>query len=743
MAEEQNQDEQPRRHPRRLARPHPPMNPAEPTAGPAEQPAPSGSADAPAPPSPAGRAPGPGAASPAAPAAPPPRSDVDRPELDRTELLRGTRPGDHYLRLTSHPDFRRARTGYLVAHEGSFEPKSRFGRIQARLRRLLIGRPLASAREAHERVNVFTGLAVFASDNISSSAYATEEIMRVLVLAGVGALSLTMPITIAIVLVLAVVVTSYQQTIRAYPSGGGSYIVASDNFGPLAGLVAAAALLADYVLTVAVSIAAGVAALTSVFPVLFDSRVLIGVACVIVLCLGNLRGIRESGAIFAAPTYVYLVAIFGLLGYGLVRFVLGNLPTYEAPAAWREAHGTQALGLFLILRAFSSGSVALTGTEAVSNGVPAFKPPEARHAQTVLIMMGTCFGTIFLGMSFLAGHLGILPDPSEQETVVSQLARTLVGDGTPYHYLVQLSTALLLVLAANTAFADFPRLASILARDRFLPRTFQFRGDRLAFTGGIVVLAFVAALLVIAFKGSVTNLIPLYTVGVFLAFTLSQGGMVRHWWKLRDEERTWRLRAAINGVGAVTTGVVAVQVAASKFLLGAWMVLLLIPLLIGMMWVIRRHYLRLDEAERPETPLTPTEIRPRVIIPIAKLNVPAQQALAFARAIVKDQAVTMVHVADSREEAEALRAEWERLPHGEANLIIIESPFRSLVGPFLRYIDALQEARPQETIMVILPEYVPRRWWEHLLHNQTALRLKAALLFRPGVIVANVPYHLG
>jgi amino acid transporter len=329
-------------------------------------------------------------------------------------------------------------------------------RAYARFKRVLVGRPLASHEEPHERVSVFTGLSVFASDNISSSAYATEEIMRVLALAGVAALTLTLPITVAIVAVMAIVVLSYQQTIGAYSSGGGSYIVASDNLGRMAGLTAAGALLTDYILTVAVSIAAGVAALTSIFPGLFELRVEVGVGFVVLLCLGNLRGIRESGMIFTAPTYVYLVSIFGLLGYGFFLFLMGDLPPYRAPAEWHEVSGLEALGLLLILRAFASGSVALTGTEAVSNGVPAFKPPEARHAQLVLILMGASFASIFLGISFLASQLGILPDPTEEETVISQLTRTLVGEGSPFHYLVQLSTALLLVLAANTAFADFP-----------------------------------------------------------------------------------------------------------------------------------------------------------------------------------------------------------------------------------------------------------------------------------------------
>lgn len=664
---------------------------------------------------------------------------------DRAQTVRGRLPGNRYVRpdrrlpgqLPSVGDY------HVLPGAAPPAPKGGFRGAIVQTKRVLLGRPIASSDEPHERVSVFTGLAVFASDNISSSAYATEEIMRVLILAGVGALTYTLPITIVIVAVLAIVVTSYQQTIRAYPTGGGSYIVANDNLGPLPGLVAAGALLVDYVLTVSVSIAAGVAALTSVFPSLFAHRVGLGVAFIVLICLGNLRGIRESGAIFSAPTYVYLVSIFALLAFGFARYALGDLPHYTAPAAWRAAHGTESLGLLLILRAFSSGSVALTGTEAVSNGVPAFKPPEAKHAQTVLIMMGSCFGIIFLGISFLAGHLGILPDPTEQETVISQLTRLLVGSGSPFLYLVQVSTALLLVLAANTAFADFPRLLSILARDRWVPRLFAFRGDRLAFNGGILLLTALAVVLVIAFHGSVTNLIPLYTVGVFVAFTLSQSGMVVHWWRLRAEQPRWRLRAAINGLGAVTTGIVAIEVAISKFLLGAWMVLILVPILVVVMWAIGQHYRRMVGAQRPETPLDPAQVHLRPMIPIANLAVPAQQALAFARAIAPDEAITLVHVTDDVAAADHLRQEWERWPHGGARLVVVESPYRSLSGPLLRYIGEVERAHPSDTLMIILPEYVPGRWWEHLLHNQTALRLKAALLFHPGIIVANVPYHVG
>ncbi|MBI4492953.1 MAG: APC family permease [Chloroflexi bacterium] len=664
------------------------------------------------------------------------------PDLEHRQVVRGKLPGTRYVRIVRPfaREFRRQAPGHLVATERVLAPRGRLGQAVELLRRLLIGPRIPTERELHERVGVGKGLAVFASDNISSSAYATEEIMRVLVVAGTGALALTLPITLVIIAVLAIVVTSYQQTIRAYPSGGGSYIVASDNLGPLPGLTAAGALLTDYILTVSVSIAAGVAALTSIAPELFDYRVALGVAFVVLLCLGNLRGIRESATIFAAPTYVYLVAIFGLLAFGLFRLATGTLPPYEAPAEWSQAQGAEGLGLLLILRAFASGSVALTGTEAVSNGVPAFKPPEPRNARIVLILMGACFGVIFLGMSVLAGQLGLLPDPSEEETVVSQLARTLVGAGTPYHYLVQVSTALILVLAANTAFADFPRLASILGRDRYLPRQFQYRGDRLAFSTGIIVLAVVAAVLIVAFQGSVTNLIPLYTVGVFVAFTLSQTGMVRHWWRLRQQEPGWQWRAVFNGVGAVATGVVALVVGVAKLALGAWMVLILIPILIAMMWAIQRHYNEVEDAltlDLPDTPL-PRREPPHVVVPVSRLDRAALEALAFAQSISPD--VVAVHVTDDRDQAEQMKRRWERWG-GEVQLVIVESPYRALIPPLLAYIDAIEQQGPKQPITVILSEFVPRHFWEWLLHNQSALRLKLHLFFRPNTIVVDLPYH--
>ena len=617
-------------------------------------------------------------------------------------------------------------------------PSRGLGGRLASLTRLLVGRRIASAQELHERIGPIKGLAVFASDNISSSAYATEEIMRVVVVAGAGALALTLPLTMAIVAVLAIVVISYQQTIRAYPSGGGSYIVASDNLGRGPGLVAAAALLTDYVLTVAVSVAAGVAALTSIFPGLFDLRVVVAVACVGALWLGNLRGIRESATIFAVPTYLYLVAIYVLLALGIWQAATGSLP-HIAPVA-RPGSALDGIGLFLVLRAFAAGSVALTGTEAVSNGVPAFRPPEARNAGAVLILMGLFFGSIFLGVSFLAAQIGVIPDPTEQETVISQVTRAIVGADTPFHYLMQISTALLLVLAANTAFADFPRLASILARDRFLPRQFQFRGDRLAFSVGIVVLAVLAALLIVAFGGSVTNLIPLYTVGVFIAFTLSQAGMVRHWLRLRGSVRGWRWRAALNGLGAVATGLVAIIVGVVKFALGAWMILLLIPALIGLMWLIARHYT--DVESSLATPWTDPRLprtAPRVIVPIARMDRPSLEALRYARSISLD--VTAVHVTDDRARIEELQRDWTAWG-GPVKLVILESPYRALIAPLLAYIDAVEASEPRRPTTIVLAEFVPRHLWEFPLHNQTALRLKLRLFFRPNTVVVDVPFHL-
>jgi amino acid transporter len=668
-----------------------------------------------------------------------------RPEhpLEVRQDVRGHRPGDRYIRIVRPYEelFELGHGGELVATERTVLQRPGWTKSLRGLRTFLIGRPISSEREEHERLTKLKALAIFSSDNISSSAYATEEMMRILVFAGIGALSLTLPLTMAIIVVLAIVATSYRQTIRAYPNGASAYLVASDTLGTAPGLVAAAALLIDYVLTVAVSISAGVAAITSIFPQAYPERVLIAVAAVVILSLGNLRGIRESGSIFMAPTYLYIVAVAGLIGMGLAQFVAGDLGAYPVPAEWPEewaSEGVQPLALFLVLRAFSSGAVALTGTEAISDGVPAFKPPEWRNARTTLTWAAAIFGSLFLGISFLSSTVGIVPDPSEQQTVLSQLTRHVAGDGF-YLYLVQFATALLLLLAANTSFADFPRLSSFLARDEFMPRQFAFRGERLAFTTGILALAGFAIVLLVAFSASVTALIPLYTLGVFLAFTLSQGGMVVRWW--RRQEPGWRRGIAINGAGAVTTGVVALIVVASKFTSGAWMVVVAIPVLVSMLFAIRGHYRsvagHLALAQVPAE--ARTAVQPIVIVPIARLDEPARQAIAFANSISNE--ATAVHVTNDADAADDLRSDWPNWS-GNAELVVIESPYRALVGPLLAYLDVVQHRNPGRPVLVVLSEFVPRHWWENLLHNQTALRLKLRLFGRPNTIVADVPYRI-
>ncbi len=658
------------------------------------------------------------------------------------EHIRSSHPGDHYIRISRHPAFQRVRPGIITPREGAGAPTTRGGRIIGSVRRRLLGAPIASSEEMENRVGIPRGLAIFASDNISSSAYATEETMRVLLLAGISALTLTLPITLAVIVVLGIVIISYLQVIEAYPDGGGSYVVAHENLGPLAGVTAAAALLTDYVLTVAVSVSAGIAALSSAFPSIHAHRVAFALVVIAAMTLVNLRGIRESGRIFSFPTYAYLISVLAVLGYGLARFLSGDLPEYVPPAGFEDEAGTQALTVLLILRAFASGSVALTGTEAVSNGVPAFQRPEVRNARITLVIMGLLFATIFLGFSFLANELGIIPDPHEIETVNSQISKTLIGDG-PFFYIIQLSTALLLVLAGNTAFNGFPMLASILAKDRYLPRQFSYRGDKLAFTGGILLLAIVASFLVWAFDGSVTGLIPLYTVGVFLAFTLSQAGLVKRWWTLRGSVSRWRLRLISNALGAAVTGIVAIVVGVSKFLLGAWIVLILIPVLVWMMWKINRHYRNARDAElgAPEINLNPRQIEVRAIVPVGNLRLSARQAIAYALALAPAERVTVVHITDDPEVDDEIRREWRTLGY-DCQFVVIESPYRSLLGPFVAYIDAVQETHPQSTLSVIIPEHVPRHWWERLLHNQTAFRIRSALLYHPNIVIINVPFHI-
>jgi amino acid transporter len=666
--------------------------------------------------------------------------DVD-PHLEVRERRRGKRPGDAYVRIFRpfEDEFRRGDEGGLIATERTVLHRRGWTAKLRRLRTVLIGRPIHSDREEHERLTKVKALAIFSSDNLSSSAYGPEEIMRVLVLAGVGAISLTLPIAALITVMLAIVTLSYRQTIKAYPHGASSYIVASDNLGPLLGVLAAAALLIGYVVTVAVSISAGVAALTSIVPELYPERVLIGVAAVAILMLGNLRGIRESGTIFMVPTYAYVAIMLAIVGYGLFRSVTGGIVPFDAPESWRAAEsGTQALGLFLVLRAFSQGAVALSGVEAVSDGVPAFKPPEWRNARTTLTWASAVFAVLFVGIAFLAMTSGIVPDPTEQQTVLSLLVRQIVGEG-PVLVVAQIATALILVLAANTSFSDFPRLSSFLARDEFLPRQFAYRGERLAFTTGIVFLSVTAAGLLVGFDASVSGLIPLYTLGVFIAFTLSQSGMLVRWW--RGREAGWRSGLAINGLGAATTAVVTVVVATSNFFQGAWLVIILVPALMAVLWGIHGHYRDITQALALDhiPPATEVATRPIVIVPIARLDRPARQAIAFANSLSSE--ALAVHVTNEPQKAEELRRRWPEWA-GQTELVIVQSPYRALIGPLLAYLDALQRQAPDRPVLVVLAEFVPRHWWEALLHNQTALRLRLRLGARRNTIVAHVPYHV-
>ena len=665
-------------------------------------------------------------------------SAPEMPSLEKRVKTAGRRVGDRYVRIVRPAGTGiRGHGGRYVATEETMESTGRLGRAWQGTLRALIGRRLQTEAEAEERVGVETGLPILASDNVSSSAYATEEAMRILAVAGVGALALTMPIAIAVTCVLAIVVLSESRVIRAYPNGGGSYLVARENHGIIAGLVAASALLIDYVLTVAVSAAAGVAAISSFVPELHEHRVLVGLAFIAVLALANLRGVREAGLLFAAPTYAYVVAMLGLLGFGFFRIATGDIPAAVTPPDPFDRTGTTALSVLLVLRAFASGSVGLTGSEAVANGVPSFKRPETRNAVITLLLMGTIFATIFLGLTYLATRIGIAPDRSELETVNSMITRSVVGEASPYYYFVQITTALILMLAANTGFTGFPRLASVLANDRFMPRHFADVGSRLAFNTGILALAVVAGGILAAFGGSVNALVPLYTIGVFLAFTLSQSGLVRRWWRLRNSG--WRLSMVINSLGAVVTGTVLVVVAVTKFQLGAWMVLLLLPLLVSLLYFINRHYATVQDA----LVLTGSEQQlprlgaPVVIVPIARLDRAALQALAFARSVSPH--VKAVHVSGSRASAEEFRRRWQRL-NTEIDLDVVESPYRSLMAPLLKYIDAIDKS-DDRPITVVLSEFVPRHWWEWLLHSQTAMRLKASLLFRPNTIVIDVPYH--
>jgi amino acid transporter len=618
----------------------------------------------------------------------------------------------------------------------------------------LFGRPLSSADAPHQAIGKTVGLAVFSSDALSSTAYATQEILIILAMGGAAALSFVVPISIAIVVLLAIVTFSYEQTIHAYPGGGGAYIVARDNLGEMAAQVAGAALLMDYILTVAVSISSGVAQLTSAFPSLFRLRVEIAVLFVAFVMIVNLRGVKESGAVFALPTYFFVAMMYATVGMAFFRHLTGTLgPVPDPPPL--DIAPTQAIGLFLVLHAFSSGTTALTGVEAISNGIPAFKEPRSRNAGITLLWMSAILGTLFLGISFLAQTIHAVP--SERETVISQIARVAFGGRGSWYLAAIGGTTLILVMAANTAYADFPRLAALQAADGYLPRQLTYRGSRLVYSRGIVVLALVASLLIIVFDASVTGLIPLYAIGVFLSFTLSQSGMAHRWWKsgrlagdqeLKEKgsvlhrDPRWAFKMVVNGLGACLTAVVTVVFAVTKFQDGAWVVLLVIPSLVVVFYGIHRHYRDLAGRLSLESFGPPPRVdRHRVIIPISGVHRGVVAGLTYARALSED--VTAVYVSTDPAQTEAVEKKWG-LWGGGVRLVVVNSPYRLLVEPLVDYIRQVAARRqPNEVITVVVPQFVPDRPWHNVLHAQTAMMLRLALVFEPGVVITSVPYQVG
>jgi len=600
------------------------------------------------------------------------------------------------------------------------------------LKRLFVGTPLPTAQSRHERLGKASALAVFASDPLSSVAYATEAILLVLILAGRPALSYSLPIGAGIAALILIVVASYRQTIRAYPQGGGAYIVAKDNLGVLPALLAGAALLIDYVLTVAVSAAAGVDAITSAFPRLFPYRVWLCLLAIVGIAIANLRGVRESGKIFALPTYLFVASILTMVGLGMGEAATGRLS--EAPYA-PHPPGLEGISLFLFLRAFAAGCTALTGVEAVSDGVPAFKPPEAHNARIVMMWLGGISVVMFLGITYLAYDLGVIPGGNE--TVVSKIARRVFGDGFMY-YEIQAMTALILLLAANTSFADFPRLSYFLARDRFIPRQFATQGDRLVFSNGIVILAGLASVLVVVFQGETQELLPLYAIGVFISFTVSQAGMVRRW--LRLKEPTWAWRIWFNAVGALVTSVVLLTLTFTKFLEGAWIVVALIPVLVGLFMVVHRHYDTVASQLSLEDMSTPPPLDGTILVLVGDLHRGVVRALQYAQSLSPN--AKAVYVETDPERTRRLEERWGKWGMG-VPLVVLNSPYRMLLGPLMEYIDQLQRQRGENHVVtIVVPEFIPAKWWQQLLHNQTALLIKGQLLFRRNVVVTDVPYHL-
>jgi amino acid transporter len=607
-----------------------------------------------------------------------------------------------------------------------------------RLRHLLIGPPLPTQQLAHERLNKVRALAAFSPDALSSIAYANQEIYLGLLVAGSAGLLLARPIGLAITGLLILVALSYFQTIAGYPSGGGSYVVARENLGTLPGLVAAVALLVGYLLTAAVSLTAGVEAMASAVPALWSYRVPAALALLFIITLLNLRGLRETGTLMAVPVYLFLVTYLIMLAYGVVRLLVdgpGSLPAVAPPA-------TAPLTAVLVLRTFSAGCTALTGIEAISNGVPAFREPQARNAQRTLVVMALLMGILFVGSIGLTQSLAVVAGPDE--TILSALARRLLGNG-PAYLLIQLSTMLILAVAANTSYAGFPRLAALLAADGFLPRQLTGLGDRLVFANGILLLSLATGALIILFGGDSHTLVPLFAVGVFLAFTLSQAGMVIHWW--RERGRAWRLKAIVNTVGALATGVTVVVIGTTRFLAGAWITILLIPCLVAALLWVRTHYRRVAEqlSMASYAPAAPPTLCSRAVVPISGVHRGMVDAVDYARSISKD--VTAVYVELEPGSGDRIREKWAHWWPG-VPLVVLPSPYRSVVGPLLDFLDQTDEDHADgQLATVVLPEFVPARWWHSFLHNQTAWLIKAALLYRRRHLgyqraIVDVPYHL-
>lgn len=618
----------------------------------------------------------------------------------------------------------------------------------------LIGRPLQTADAPHQTIGILVGLAVFSSDAMSSVAYGPQEILTILAAAGMGAFSYSIPIIFAIVGLLTILTISYEQTVHAYPDGGGAYIVSRDNLGELPAQTAGAALLTDYILTVAVSISSGVAQLTSAYPALYDYRVGIAVAMVIFIMVINMRGVKESGVAFAVPTYYFIVMMIICLGVGFARYLTGDLGTVVDPPAMEVLQQTQAVTVFLILKAFANGTTSLTGVEAISNGITAFKEPRTATAGKTLILMSCIMGTLLLGFTFLSHQ--VMAVPSEAETVISQLGRTVfAGRGFMYIALIT-STTVILMMAANTAFADFPRLSAIQARDGYLPRQLTYRGSRLVYSRGIASLALAASLLIVIFHASVTRLIPLYAIGVFLSFTLSQAGMAHRWWKSGhlkpDEElkeagstvrhdKNWIFKMVVNGFGAFCTAVVTVIFAVTKFKDGAWVMVIVTPTLVAFFFTIHRHYKSLAKELSLLNYVAPPRIaRHRVVITVSGVHRGTLAALRYAQTLSDD--ITAVHVSIDPDEALKVQQKWETWGEG-VRLVVIESQYRLFIEPLLQYIEEIAaKRRPNEIITVVVPQFMPRHWWTNLLHTQTAVSLRLALLFKKDIVVTDVPYQV-